>query len=557
MFIVRKLKALLLRHEIVHTCMSLWRLVQSRMWIAVAASFVAAFIVRFVFVDTTNVLGFHADAYLYLLKALEIAAGNWTPMLTHAYGISIITAPLFLLFPQSSLFEYMQLAQYYSIFLGSFLVVPTYLVARELLPKAGQLAVLMMVVVQPHLIHYSAFLLSDSLFAILVLFALYFTLRTRDAAQYIYVASSFAAVAYYVRPNGVFIIVAIILSFIVVRYGKKWRELLPHIVVATLLFAVMVTPMLATRATEFGSAFTYGENDKILVDNYTHDVWAPNIPTPNIGEFLVTHSLGEVTNKFVVQGLIKLVFSLVHGWEAYTYGPIILPIVLPFLVVGFGASVADVRWRVPYVFLFTFVGALALVFSVYSAPHYMLFAIPIFSMIAYRGIEYLVRGKKHECAIASSLVGLIVLFSFITPVLGLRAVADRQALPDWSFWAAAHVRGTILTMDEGDYLMMQLPDTTVGGTGLFALHAPQSGVSIRRYGQFTTLQEALAYHIHEHQVTHLLVSNYSRESRPYLEELFEDSPPPYVQKIYADTEGQVWIFAIDWDVFNELPANNT
>ena len=118
-----------------------------------------------------------------------------------------------------------------------------------------------------HLITSSTSALTEPLFIFLLLISIYFVIKARENQNYILMASLFGAFAYYVRPNGILILIIILLSFFLLRkeipnFNYK------YIIYILLIFFTVSAPFLYQRYTYFGSAFFYGENSKYFVDTY-------------------------------------------------------------------------------------------------------------------------------------------------------------------------------------------------------------------------------------------------------------------------------------------------
>jgi len=569
----------LYRH-VVRTCTRLGDWFGAHMLITVSLILAGAFLLRLWYVDLTNVMTFNADAYLYLLKSLEIIQGDWTPMLTHAYGLSILAAPFLALWGDVPLIEHMMHARVFALLVSTLFLIPAFLIAREYLSCAGQVAVLALLAVHPMLVMGAGDFLTDMLFSTLVLFALYASIRGTCDVRWLYVAVMIGALSYWVRANGVFILAAVLAVFVLDQLITRWHEIkvarvkgwwrrvvatlrtlrygsmLLHCVSMVALFVLLVAPMLFARDAEFGSPFTYGENDKIFVDNFTRDVWAPNIPARSLGEYLETHSLVDVIDKFVIQGFVKLVFSLVHGWEPGVYGTVVMPILLvPFL---FGAlfSLHD-RWYLPvFVYLVVFVGGLSLVYHIMSAPRYLIFMIPLVYIFAWRALTEVLRGARDRTVVLWGAFVVIACWSLVTPITQHQLLEDGSTLPAWSTWVAANVRGTLITLGHSDYVMMQLPDTRVGGVGMWELYASDAGLQVNRYGQFETLDEALRWHVEHHDATHIMVNPWAIAHRPYLRDAASSTS---LILVYEDGEqgDAVKIYQINVDALAGLATTDT
>ncbi len=529
-------------------------------YIVLALVVLGAALVRLPFVRFGAPTAAAGDSLLYLVKSLEILRGDWTPMLTHAYGLSIAAAPFLALFGGSTFASHIAAAQAFAVIVAALLPVPAYLLAREYLGRGGAYAVALLVAVDPFLIELSQSFMSDLLFAHLVLFALLATVKSRHNVRYGYVAAAIGGLAYYVRANGIFILAAILLTTVLFRLrDRKW--LLVHLAAMTAVFLLVATPMLVARAQTFGSPFTYGENDKIFVDSYTHDVWAPNIPAPTLGAYLTTHSFVALANRFVVKGLVKTLLALVEGMAFGTTAPVVASILLLPALYGVAITLRTRAWWPVYAFGAVFVGGTAVVFAIFTGSRFLAFFAPVAAIAFMYGIRSLTAPLPHRTFVRAVAVVVVAAVSLLPTTWSYaHRPAVPPSLPQWAVWTGEHVRGTLLALERGDYAVMSLPDVHVGGNGLYGIDAPTSGLRIRRYGQFPTLVDALVWHVAHDGATDLLVTDGVVDARPYLRDAPAAEAAGLLQLLYEDrssAQGDVRVYAIDRAALSAFAASTT
>jgi hypothetical protein len=123
----------------------------------------------------------------------------------------------------------------------------------------------------------------------------------------------------------------------------------------------------------------------------------------------------------------------------------------------------------------------------------------------------------------------------------------------WGKWVAQNIRGKIAITEGGDLIMVNLPDTKVGGVGQYERYAPESGLSIVRPGYFENLSSAMEWY-KEIGVTHLAVEFLLGVGR--MPRFFKEyPPPPYLKEVYSYVGlWKVGIFQIDWSEYESLTA---
>ncbi len=529
-----------------------------------SAIFAFALMVRYIATDFSAVATFTGDSYLYLLKAIEIAHGNWVPPYSHAIGTSMLFAPVVWLLEPISRFELMPLARLFGVVVGALAVVPTWLIARLFVNRFGTVLITLTIAAHPWLIYYSTIFSSDGLFLILALMALYFSIRSLERPHHILYAILFAALSYYVRANGLFVLVVVVLTYLFAHARVRDRahsliEHTSHLALASVgliaLFFALSAPFLMARYEAFGSAFTYGQNDKYFVEDFTLDVWTPNVPVPSLSEYLSTHTAWEIFHKFAIDGFVKLIFSMVHGWEPNSFSSVILPILLLPFIGGLFLLLSVRRFTPVALFMFIFIAGLAPLYSVFAEGRYVVPIIPLVAIVSYVALERAVGTHRYERTILVTLALVIVLWSLITPAMLLMKRTDQNKLPAWAYVAAEHARGTLVSFDEGDYPMMLLPDTTVAGRNLSELKAPETGLEIVRYGKFDTLKDALEYH-RDPRGTWLILSDRTVSLKPYLKELdlprYKDAVPVFYDERGKVPGSTVRLHYVDWDKLSQV-----
>lgn len=528
------------------------------------------FFFRLAIVDFSLLPLFYAtDPYFYLLKALEIVHGDWTPLLTHSYGISILLAPFLKLAGGAVLGDHILIATAFSVFLGALFTVPVYLVARPLVGVGGSLVVAFLVAVHPMHVSCSTFFLTDVLFAHAILFSTYCMIRGSTDIRFFYVMSIIAGLTYWLRPNGWIILIPGLLMFMITYTHARFRQqhvsprytkkaLIVHSVMLVLTCFLIASPMLHARYVTFGSAFTYGENDKIFSHEYTHDVWAPNIPTPTFTDFFETYGIVGVIDKFFVGGVLKLLHIAFFSEESIFYPILILP-----MLYGVFLCIRKKTFLAVHITLLVCIAFYALVFDIMANGRYLLFMTPLLLLYFYTGFTVLLRGKTYRYLVACCTIFLVSINAFLSTVTeSARYSFDRlETYPVWSYWVSENIRGTLLVPSGGEYPLHHMSDTRISASrSMFEYEAPASDLRIRHYGSFDSINEALIWHVEHQNATHLLVDSQIQTKRPYLRKVDDAVASGLLKELYAgfDGVGYVKVYAIDQErVKNMLEAKTS
>ncbi len=509
--------------------------------ITVLALFAVSLLMRVLFTPFNYIL--RDDSYFYAAKGLEITRGNFDPMPTHSIGWPLFLSPFFYLFGSASIFVNMKYAMFISDVVGALSIFPLAYISTKLAGKKSVFLSLIMMAFSSTLISSSVDALSEPLFILLFLVSFCFIIRLKESPWNIIPASIFAALAYYVRPNGILILPIMLLSFLFWRKqieGFRYR----HIIFAIVVFFAVSIPFLYQRYEHFGSPFLYGENSKFFVDSY-HMVWSYNIPSPSLIDYLKTHTLADYFNKFVVRGILGI------GYDYVYY--IIPPVLLLFFLYGAIVHLKDYKFvPIAVVFSIWILGFIP-IYDVFSDSRHMSPTLPLIFVVSSLTIRELFEKRRYEYILTGLLITAFILHSLPAPVMYWQKYDNIQKQEvEWYEWAAKNIKGKIALLKGGDTLMQQLPDAIVGvGGNSLEPYAPQSNLSMIKPGYFQNLSAGMDW-LKGMGATHLLVDNSLLKRRPYFNEIYDKELPSYLIKIYADTKKNVYMYNINWTEYDRL-----
>ncbi|MDA9982098.1 glycosyltransferase family 39 protein, partial [Gammaproteobacteria bacterium] len=215
------------------------------------------------------------DAYNFAIKGMEIANGDLSLDRPQAIGWPLLLGLVYSVMSVDDIFEAMYIARWTSIVCMALCVVALGKACREIWPgtryKALTIAIVLAFGSAPLIFSAARSAMSEALFLLSVLGVVYFTARAtaRDKPdlRYLAVAAALTAVSYYVRPNGLFIFAALLITLVLHSWGSR-KSLTLSLSVSILAFVLIVLPYLYARHAAFGSPFDYGPNSKYFVDHY-------------------------------------------------------------------------------------------------------------------------------------------------------------------------------------------------------------------------------------------------------------------------------------------------
>lgn len=484
------------------------------------------------------------DAYAYLLKSLEITKGNFIPVHTHAIGWPLFMSPFLYFFGSNSLFQNMAYARIISIFIAAITIFPLAYLGKKLLGNKNLFALLVLFAFAPPLVSTSTSALTEPLFILLFLLSICFIIKARDNINYILLSSLVGAFAYYVRFNGILILAVIILSFLLLKKQIK-NFSYRYIFFAILIFFGVSAPVLYQRYYYFGSPFDYGSLNKYFVDS-RQEVWSENIKGPSLAEYLRTHTFSQILDKFLVHGF----FGVVYDYFFY----VVPPLILFFFLYGAIAKFDDLKFAPLYLALAFSVGSLMPLYHVMTVPRYLYPTIPLVLIFASIALHDFFQNTRYKNISLALFLTIFIVFS----ASHLSQLKESQQFSfndlDWARWSAKNIKGRIAIIEGGDLIMMNLPDTVIGGVELHRLSAPQSNLSIIRPGYFKNLSSAMEW-FKNSGVTHLAI-DYRIDIRPYLKDIYtEGKVQTYLTQVYSNEDSpskwKMKIYYIDWAKYSK------
>ena len=486
------------------------------------------------------------DAYIYVMKGIEISRGNFTPSLTHAIGLSFFLAPFFKLFGSDSIFQNMLYARIISVIVGSLSIFPLALICKKLLGRTKALLVLIFFCFSNELIISAYSVYTEPLFMLLLLLTVLFILKSTENRNWILASSLCGAISFSVRTNGLFFLPIILLSIFLIRKQIPSFSYF-YFIYTVLIFTALISPFAYQRYVCFGSPFYYGENSKIFVDD-SDKVWSSNIPIPSYKDYISQHTFADFIEKFIVRGFLKSLTGFLN---------VISPFIIPFTIYGIFAFFKDKHFVPLLVLLILWHISLTPGYAVFSSSRYFIPVLPIALIFGTAAMYKISEKISYANTLLSGLICLFIIFSLFRPVRLWRLYQIGDEKYEWAKWAAENLRGKLAIIEGGDLVMMHLSDTVVGGVGMMDIYAPQSGLSIVRPGYFDDLKPAMDW-LRQIGATHIALDEINIERRPYLRQLLTDSgAQPYLKRVYSNyeelTQWKIRIYKIVWDKYDNIP----
>lgn len=513
-------------------------------WFIVFFFFLLSLILRIWLLPFLEIL--RDDAFLYVIKGLEVSQGNFTPVINSSIGWPFLLGILFYFVKGSSIVNYMFYSQVLSSIIAAGVVFPLYLIAKKYLTWPYILLLFFFFLIEPHFLFSSIYGLSEPLFILIFLFVIYFIIKSEEDIRFIYLASLFASLAYYVRLNGVILLLIVFGGYLLIHYKNlKFRDLL----FIALIFMLVSLPNLYSRYSEFGSATYAGENSKYFISNPKY-LWSDNIKAPSLFEYLNGTSLYDIYDKFIYHGLFSVVYAALYK--------VINPILLFFFLLACFNCILHKKWYIFLMVIFIWGLSIVPIYHIYHSYRYLFPLIPIFLFLSSKGISISFDHLKFKYVIIFLFLlvsSFVIGFTVYNNVQDLPTITTEQNIKSAS-WIADNVKGKIATMKDLDLILLSLNtlDIKISNEATsFALYSQSKNLTLIKPPYFDTLAEALPY-FKQIGVTHIIIDSSNFERRPYFSEI-ENGNYPFLKEIYSNynsekAKSKIKIFEIDWSKFN-------
>ena len=147
---------------------SIFRFFENNINLTFIVLFILSFLIRLLFTRFDSIL--REDAYIYLIKSIEISKGDFAPIPTYSLGLSLISAPFFVVFGRDSIFFNMIIAKIISNIISTSIILPLWLLSKEFLSKRNQIISMVLFLFYPSLVITSSWFLTEPLFTFFFLF---------------------------------------------------------------------------------------------------------------------------------------------------------------------------------------------------------------------------------------------------------------------------------------------------------------------------------------------------------------------------------------------------
>ena len=355
------------------------------------------------------------DTYVYVLGAFSVINGDFSQPDRKALGWSIFISPFYLLTDSTDLLDYLNITRILSIAISTVTIIPMYILARRFFDEKYSLMASCLFAFEPHLNYNSVLGLSEPLFIFGIVLASIFILQ-KNHNWYFYLSFLLAGIVWWVRFNGLIMVMILSIVFFVV-YKPSSKNFLKYLVCIG-LFLIIVSPILIQRYDQFGDPLYFALSDNHFIgDAYSNYAVNTKDIEYSASDYIQDNGVISFVERFGLTGLHIMVLDMFKMLFPY------LIFLLPFGVLFSIRSFAQDKDYIKSIWILLLVnlGFLIAVFSVWSDMRLIYHVFPFIIIISTIVIQRVVKhglstfqfSEKQKNFFLVGIIGIVIISSGI------------------------------------------------------------------------------------------------------------------------------------------------
>ena len=359
------------------------------------------------------------DTYVYVLGAFSVINGDFSQPDRKALGWSIFISPFYLLTDSTDLLDYLNITRILSIAISTVTIIPMYILARRFFDEKYSLMASCLFAFEPHLNYNSVLGLSEPLFIFGIVLASIFILQ-KNHNWYFYLSFLLAGIVWWVRFNGLVMVMILSIVFFVV-YKPSSKNFLKYLVCIG-LFLIIVSPILIQRYDQFGDPLYFAVSDNHFIgDAYSNYAINTKDIEYSASDYIQDNGVISFVERFGLTGLHIMALDMFKMLFPY------LIFLLPFGVLFSIRSFAQDKDYIKSIWILLLVnlGSLIIVFSTWGDMRLIYHVFPFIIIISTIVIQRVVKHGLSTFQFSEKqknffLVGIISIVIISASILTLR-----------------------------------------------------------------------------------------------------------------------------------------
>ena len=359
------------------------------------------------------------DTYVYVLGAFSVINGDFSQPDRKALGWSIFISPFYLLTDSTDLLDYLNITRILSIAISTVTIIPMYILARRFFDEKYSLMASCLFAFEPHLNYNSVLGLSEPLFILGVVLASIFILQ-KNHNWYFYLSFLLAGIVWWVRFNGLIMVMILSIVFFVV-YKPSSKNFLKYLVCIG-LFLIIVSPILIQRYDQFGDPLYFALSDNHFIgDAYSNYAVNTKDIEYSASDYIQDNGVISFVERFGLTGLHIMVLDMFK--MLFPYLIFLVPFGILFSLRAFAQDKDYIKSI--WILLLVNLGSLIMVFSIWGDMRFMYHVFPFIIIISTIVIQRVVKHGLSTFQFSEKqknffLVGVISIVIISASILTLR-----------------------------------------------------------------------------------------------------------------------------------------
>ena len=355
------------------------------------------------------------DTYVYVLGAFSVINGDFSQPDRKALGWSIFISPFYLLTDSTDLLDYLNITRILSIAISTVTIIPMYILARRFFDEKYSLVASCLFAFEPHLNYNSVLGLSEPIFILGIVLTSIFILQ-KNHNWYFYLSFLLAGIVWWVRFNGLVMVMILSIVFFVV-YKPSSKNFLKYLVCIG-LFLIIVSPILIQRYDQFGDPLYFAVSDNHFIgDAYANYAINTKDIEYSASDYIQDNGVISFVERFGLTGLHIMMLGMFKMLFPY------LIFLLPFGVLFSIRSFAQDKDYIKSIWILLLVnlGFLIMVFSVWGDMRLIYHVFPFIIIISTIVIQRVVKhglstfqfSEKQKNFFLVGVIGIVIISASI------------------------------------------------------------------------------------------------------------------------------------------------
>ena len=355
------------------------------------------------------------DTYVYVLGAFSIINGDFSQPDRKALGWSLFISPFYLLTDSIDLLDYLNITRILSIAISTVTIIPMYILARRFFDEKYSLVASCLFAFEPHLNYNSVLGLSEPIFILGITLASVFILQ-KNHNWYFYLSFLLAGIVWWIRFNGIIMIVILSIVFFIV-YKPSSKNFLKYLLCIA-LFIIIVSPILIQRYDQFGDPLYFAVSDNHFVgDAYSNYAINTKDIEYSASDYIQDNGVISFVERFGLAGLHIMVLDMFK--MLFPYLIFLVPFGILFSLRAFAQDKDYIKSI--WILLLVNLGFLIIVFSVWADMRLIYHVFPFIIIISTIVIQRVVKhglstfqfSEKQKNFFLVGIIGIVIISSGI------------------------------------------------------------------------------------------------------------------------------------------------